>query len=360
MRFVFIVIFGAALAAIAQEPTALMNAQQANELYGRAVQLMESSTVAMPELNRAGAPLIENVRQAAKNLRDRANNSELTYSLLTNIRAYLLLADSVPRPFPFPAEAARQMAELRDTVSRAEVHFRALIVLRESQLRSADRDNLGRYAEANQRLGPPVAGKRRVVFMGDSITDFWRLNEYFPDQDFINRGISGQVTGEMLGRFKSDVIDLRPDVVVILAGTNDLARGINILTIENNYSMMADLADTHKIKVVFASVLPVSDHHKDKNPAWERTHDRPPVLIKALNDWMKAISEQRGYVYLDYYSALVDPSGQLAADAADDGLHPNGKGYRLMAPLAAAAIDRTGVTPTQQKPRKRRLMTKDQ
>ncbi len=322
---------------------------------------MESTTVAMPELSRAGAPIIENARQALTNLRQRSNNVELTYSFLTNVRAYLLLSDSVPRPFPFPAEASRQFTELRETLDRTEAHFQALMHQRESQLRSADRDNLARYAEANQKLRPAVSGKRRIVFLGDSITDGWRLNEYFPDQDFVNRGIGGQITGEMLGRFKSDVIDLRPDAVLILGGTNDLARGVNILNIENNYSMMADLADRHNIKVIFASVLPVSDYHKDQNPAWEQTAHRPPVLIRALNDWMKNISEQRGYVYLDYFSALADNNGQLPAELADDGLHPNSKGYRLMAPLALAAIARTaGPTSPEQKSRRRRLPPKDQ
>ncbi len=354
-------LFVATLLARAQDLNALLNTRESNDLFARTVQLMESTTVAMPELSRAGAPIIENARQALTNLRQRSNNTEITYTFLTNVRAYLLLADSVPRPFPFPIEASKQLAELREALDRSEVHFRALMRQRERQLRSADRDNLARYAEANQRLAPPAPGKRRVVFLGDSITDGWRLNEYFPDQDFVNRGISGQITGEMLGRFKSDVIDLKPEAVLILAGTNDLARGIDILTIENNYSMMADLADRHNIKMILASVLPVSDYHKDQNPAWEHTVNRPLVLIRALNDWMKNISEQRGYVYLDYYSALVDNNGQLTADLADDGLHPNSKGYRIMAPLAQAAIAKTaGLTSPQHKARRHRLVSKDQ
>jgi lysophospholipase L1-like esterase len=361
MRPAVLCFFAAALLVRAQDSTALMNASQANELFARSIQLMESAAVAVPELNRAGAPIIENARQALTNLRARANNSEVTFIFLTNFRAYLMLADSVPRPFPFPAEASRQLAELRDALNRTEAHFRALLTLRESQLRSADRDNLARYAEKNQLLPQPVPGKPRVVFLGDSITDGWRLNEYFPDADFVNRGISGQITGEMLGRFKADVIDLKPAAVLILAGTNDLARGVNILAIENNYSMMADLAEKHSIKLIFASVLPVSDYHKDQNPAWEQTRLRPPILIKALNDWMKSICAQRGCNYLDYYSAMVDKDGQLTADMADDGLHPNSKGYRIMAPLALAAIQGAiAGTSTQQKQKRRRLFSKDQ
>jgi lysophospholipase L1-like esterase len=345
--------FWAAVVATGQAPSALMPAAESTQLFTRVVQLMEASTVAIPELNRAGAPLIENSRMALVNLRQRPNNVEFTYTVLSNLRAYLTLSESVPRPFPFPAEAARQLAELRDAAARGEAHFRAALSQREAQLRSGDRDNLARYTEANQRLAQPTPGKRRIVFLGDSITDFWRLNEYFPESDYVNRGISGQITGEMLGRFKADVIDLKPEAVLILAGTNDLARGVNIIAIENNLSMIADLADRNGIKVIFASVLPVSDYHKDENPTWERTRDRSPVLIRALNDWMKAIAGQRGYVYCDYFPVLVDQAGQLIADMADDGLHPNSKGYRMMAPVAQAAIAKTGIAPAPQPKAKR-------
>lgn len=345
MRSVVFWLCAGALLARAQDTTALMNAQQAGELYARSIQLMESSTVAIPELNRAGAPLIENARQALANLRARANNTEQTYAFITNLRAYLLLSESVPRPFPFPAEAGRQLTELRQALDRSEVHFRALMLQREALLRSPDRDNLTRYSEANQKLAAPVPGRQRVVFLGDSITDGWRLNEYFPDRDFVNRGISGQITGEMLGRFKADVIDVKPQAVVILGGTNDLARGVNVAAIENNLSMMADLAERHDIRVIFASVLPVSD---------SRRQERPPLMIRALNDRMRSMCSQRGCTYLDYYTALIDKTGQLTAEFSDDGLHPNSKGYRVMAPLVVAAVD---ANPKQQKPKKRRLFS---
>jgi lysophospholipase L1-like esterase len=327
----------------AAQPTGgpLLSTQNVNDLATRSLQLMEAASVATPELNRAGAPLTENARQAADNLRLRAGNLGFTYAFVTNLRAYLVLADSVPKPFPFPEEAAKQLAELREAQSRFESHFRALLDQRDIQLRSPDRDNLRRYSEANQLLGPPVPGKPRVVFMGDSITDFWRLNEYFPDRDFVNRGISGQVTGEMLGRFKADVIDLKPEAVVILAGTNDIARAVPLSTIENNFTMMSDLADKAKIKVIWASVLPISDYHKQQNPAWEMSKIRPPSQIRSLNDWLRRFCAQRGYTYVDYYAAMVDPSGMLPANLADDGLHPNSAGYRVMAPLAADAVDHT-------------------
>ncbi len=182
--------------------------------------------MAVPDLQRASAPVIENVRQACVQLRANPGVGESTYALLMNLRAYLALAEAVPKPFPFPETARQQFAELRDDSTRLDSHFRALLDQKDAQLRSSDRDHLSRYAEANRKLAPPDAARPRVVFFGDSITDFWRLNEYFPDRDFVNRGIAGQITGEMLGRMKSDVIDLHPAAVLILAGTNDLARGI--------------------------------------------------------------------------------------------------------------------------------------
>src|SRR5262249_31378898 len=152
---------------------------------------------------------------------------------------------------------------------------------------------------------------------------------------------SGQITGEMLGRMKADVLDLQPTAILILAGTNDLARNIPLTTIENNYLMIADLASAYRIKVIFASVLPVSDYHKDVNASYERTPGRPPAYIKALNDWLQAVCTQRHFTYLNYFEAMVDANGQLQTDLADDGLHPNSKGYRIMAPLALDAIQRT-------------------
>lgn len=203
-----------------------------------------------------------------------------------------------------------------------------------------DWNQLSRYYAANKELKKQPADPKRVVFMGDSITDGWRLNEYFPERDFLNRGISGQITGEMLGRFKADIIDLKPAAVVILAGTNDIGRGIPLTTIQNNLAMIADLAVAHKIKPIFASVLPVSDYHKNTNPTFAQTRRRPPEQIRSLNQWLVGFTRQYGFTYLDYYSKTVDSAGMLRADLADDGLHPNSAGYRIMAPLAIQAIEK--------------------
>jgi len=326
---------------LAAQQRGLLASKELLAACGRASDLMESTAVAVPELVRAGAPLVENARQACRNLAVISpQHGGLTYSLLVNLRAYLALADALPKSEPLPAEARRQFIELRELADQLEVHFRALLEQKELALRHPDRDNLRRYAEANRKLPPPEAGRPRVVFLGDSITDGWRLNEYFPDRDFVNRGISGQITGEMLGRMKADVIDLKPAAVLVLAGTNDIARGVAMTTVQNNLTMIADLAVAYGIKPLFASLLPVSDYHKDKNPAWEQTRRRPPAAIRELNAWLESFCRRRNFVYVDYFSHLVDAAGYLRAELADDGLHPNAAGYRAMAPVALAAIDK--------------------
>ncbi len=322
------------------QPNALLSAKDADALFQRSVQLIESTSATVPGLVRAAAPVLENARQALVNLETGpAGHSGQVYDLLTNVRAYLALSDSVPKPYPFPEEGRKQFAELRDVASQIEAYFRASLDQKERQLRSPDRDNLRRYAEADAKEAKPAAGAKRIVFLGDSITDGWRLNEYFPNRDFVNRGIGGQITGEMLGRMKADVIDLKPSAMLVLAGTNDIARGVPVSTIENNLTMMADLAELYKIKPMFASVLPISDYHKDVNPRYEMTKVRPPSTIVELNRWLEAFCKQRHYPYIDYFSKMVDPSGYMKAEFADDGLHPNSAGYRVMGPIAVESIE---------------------
>ena len=208
-----------------------------------------------------------------------------------------------------------------------------------------DWPNLTRYADANAKITAPGKAEQRVVFMGDSITDAWVSPEsggFFPGKAYIDRGISGQTTPQMLIRFRPDVIALQPKVVVILAGTNDLAGNTGPMTvgqIEDNLASMAELARAHSIRTVLASVLPVSNYGHDRqgNPLDMRIN-RPPEKILELNAWIKKYASQYGYVYLDYFSAVVDPQGMLQRDLSEDGLHPNAKGYAVMAPLAEQAI----------------------
>jgi lysophospholipase L1-like esterase len=199
---------------------------------------------------------------------------------------------------------------------------------------------LGRYREANAALAPPAAGESRVVFLGDSITDYWKLPDYFPGKPYINRGIDGQTTPEMLVRFRQDVLALHPKVLVVLAGTNDIA-GVTGRTlnedIEANYASMAELARAHRIHVAFASVLPVHNYTHDAEESFAL---RPRDRILALNKWLKDYCAKNRFVYLDYFSALVDERGMLKRALADDGLHPTDAGYKIMASLAEKAIQK--------------------
>lgn len=199
---------------------------------------------------------------------------------------------------------------------------------------------LGRYREANAQLAAPLPGENRVVFMGDSITDAWHLDEYFHGKPYVNRGISGQTTPQMLIRFRPDVIDLQAKVVVILAGTNDIAGNTGPMAlqdIESNYASMAELAREHGIRVVFSTVIPVNNY----TPRAELLFvQRPPEKIVELNRWLKGYCVKNDCVYLDYFSAMADEKGLLKKDLAIDGLHPNPAGYKVMAPLAQTAIEK--------------------
>ena len=222
-----------------------------------------------------------------------------------------------------------------------------LVAKMEPQLaRMKDWPALARYREDNAKLPAPAKGEQRVVFMGDSITDAWvqpRFGGFFPGKPYVGRGISGQTTPQMLVRFRWDVIALQPKVVVILAGTNDLAGNTGPITLEEtegNLASMAELARAHGIRVVLASVIPVSNyaHERDEKAADMRIK-RPPEQILQLNAWIKKYAAEKGDVYLDYFSAMVDDQGLLKKELSEDGLHPNVAGYAVMAPLAEKAID---------------------
>lgn len=210
-----------------------------------------------------------------------------------------------------------------------------------------DWPKLGYYREANAQVAVLKKNELRVVFMGDSITDYWDNPGYggfFPTKAYINRGISGQITPQMLIRFRQDVIALQPRVVVILAGTNDIAGNIGPATfsdIENNLATMSELAGAHRIRIVLASLLPVSDYNRTRDgKALIRTTHRPLDRIKTLNSWIKQYAADNGHIYLDYFTAIADEKEMLKEDLSNDGVHPNSKGYSVMAPLAEAAIKR--------------------
>jgi acyl-CoA thioesterase I len=195
---------------------------------------------------------------------------------------------------------------------------------------------LVRYRDANAALGDPKPGETRVVFMGNSITDAWAKSfpAMFPGKPYVGRGISGQTTPQMLVRFRQDVVALKPSVVVILAGINDIAGNTGPSTqamIADNLMSMTEIAKTNGIRVVLSSVLPAYDF------PWRRGIGPAPKVV-ALNAWMKCYAAQAGAVYLDYYSKMVDARGGLSPEMASDGVHPTEAGYRIMAPLAEAAI----------------------
>ena len=207
-----------------------------------------------------------------------------------------------------------------------------------------DFGELNRYRDANAALKPPAEGENRIVFFGDSITDLWKLDESFPGKPYINRGISGQTTPQMLVRFRQDVIDLQPKAVVILAGTNDIAGNtgpMRIEDIEKNYASMAELAKVHNVRVVFASVLPVHNYTPQSKEAFEGRH---PHAILELNSWLEDYCAANRLVYLDYFEHMVDDKGLLKRELAEDGLHPNKAGYAIMTPVAEEAIEKALAT----------------
>jgi lysophospholipase L1-like esterase len=209
--------------------------------------------------------------------------------------------------------------------------------LEQAQKTLQDWPNLHRYASENASVREPGKDENRVVFMGDSITDAWNKKEgrFFPGKPYYDRGISGQTTPQMLIRFRPDVIALQPKVVVILAGTNDLAGNtgpISVQATEDNLQSMAELAKANGIRVVLSSIMPVCDYIR---PQTER---RPPAKIIAINEWMKSYAAKNGFVYLDYYTPMLDDKNMLKQEITGDGLHPNDAGYVIMSPLAERAI----------------------
>lgn len=198
--------------------------------------------------------------------------------------------------------------------------------------------NLNQLKEENKQVDPATTNDNRVVFMGNSITQGWGelAPEFFENPNYINRGIGGQTSPQMLIRFRQDVIKLYPKVVVILAGTNDIAGNTGFSTlemIEDNIYSMAELAQTHKIEVVLCSVLPVYDY------PWQTGLD-PAEKIIELNRRIKEYADTNDIVYADYFTPMLDERNGLNADFAKDGVHPTRAGYEVMAPIAQKAIAR--------------------
>ena len=202
-----------------------------------------------------------------------------------------------------------------------------------TQAENSDWANLRHYKEENRNFGLPGENEKRIVFMGDSITEEWGnlYPEFFSGKNYINRGIGGQTTPQMLIRFKPDAIDLKPDAIVILAGTNDIAGNTGPSTVRmitDNIFSMAELAKAHEIKVVLASILPVYQY------SWVDDVLDPPSIVDSINRKIKEYVENQGLVYLDYYSSMVDDRKGLKLDYTGDGVHPNEAGYKVMSAIA--------------------------
>jgi lysophospholipase L1-like esterase len=199
-----------------------------------------------------------------------------------------------------------------------------------------DWPELNRYRSANKQIADLSENGNRIVFMGDSITESWgQLQpEFFKNKSYINRGISGQTTPQMLIRFRQDVVHLKPKVVHILAGINDIAGNTGPSTIEmieDNIKSMCEIALSNNISIIIASVLPAAEF--PWNPA---VHPADKVIM--LNRKLKEYAEEKNIVYLDYYNAMVDGKKGLPEELSEDGVHPNKKGYEIMSPLAEAAV----------------------
>jgi len=227
-------------------------------------------------------------------------------------------ASVVPSQAP-PVDLAKQIATMQDKLN--------------------DWAQLQRYRADNATLPAPVAGEKRVVFYGDSITDAWARtpSQFFPGRNYVGRGISGQTTPQMLVRFQQDVVHLKPAVVVILAGTNDIAGNTGPSSpemIEDNFESMVAIAKANGIRMVISSILPASHY------PW-KPEEQPAEPIRAMNMRLKALAEREGLVYLDYYTPMANAQGGLDPQLAKDGVHPTAKGYAVMSPLAEKAIAET-------------------
>ena len=291
--------------------------------FDRSIELIEGSMVAVPGLARIGAPLLGGIKKTVAQMKAEGPKPGTVYSYLIQLRGYSSVLEALPKTAP-----ASQLEELAAIAGFTDDYLRRLLAETEAKLVNPDRDQLGYFAELNRTVMAPSPAKPRVVFLGDSIMSDWRLNEYFQTKDYINRAISGQITSQFLGRMRADVVQLKPAAVLVHGGLNDLGNGIAMETTQGNFQMIADMARANGIRVIFTSMLPI---RRD----WDSEVNKK---IKAMNDWLRNFSKQRGLAFCDFHTAAVAADGRLRVELSDDGKHPNAAGYRQLAPAAQACI----------------------
>ena len=244
--------------------------------------------------------------------------------------AIAFLAVTAPAQTPAPAPTSQPAAP---ATTRPEPPPPDLATLQKKLL---DFPQLAYYRDRNAQLAPPAPGERRVVFFGDSITEGWgrHWNDYFAGKPYIERGISGQTTEQMVLRFHQDVVDLKPEAVILLAGTNDVAENTGPMTPEmtlDDFRAMLEMARANNIKMIVCSIPP-ADHF-----FWH-PGIQPASKIRALNQQLKAWADSEHLVWVDYYTPMADDTGAMKPGLSSDGVHPTPAGYAVMAPLAEAAI----------------------
>ncbi len=259
-------------------------------------------------------------------------NRNLLRTTFTGIALLLLASTALWAQEPGNVPETKAPAPVKTAPPAPAIDWKAKY---EQQLKE-DWPWLGKFRDADMSLPPPAPNENRVVFMGDSITEGWHLDVSFPGKPYVNRGISGQTTPQMLLRFRQDVIDLQPKVVIILAGTNDIAGNTGPETleqIEENLASMADLATANHIRVVLCSITPAFDY------PWKPGLTPAPKIDK-VNAWLRGYALAKGYVYVDYHSAMKDKEDGLPPSLSQDGVHPKPEGYAIMAPLAEEGIEK--------------------
>ena len=218
---------------------------------------------------------------------------------------------------------------------------KTLLLRQDEKVRLSDLGGLQQYRQTDMAL---KRDPDRVVFLGDSITYMWDLAEAFPGAHYVNRGIMGQASGDMLVRFRQDVVGLQPKAVVILAGVNDfilrdpgsVSEQQTLANLESNDQTMAELAELHGIHPVFISMLPLHDYTAQARRVYRRVS---PSTIVAANDWLRSFCAEHGYPYIDVYTALLDQHGRLQRQLSDDGVHPNSAGYRMITEIVSNRLN---------------------